>query len=267
MGTRGRVPIWHIIKERKMIKNITSTENKLFKQTKKLLSRSERYKTKRYIAEGKRLVRDAVEAGCAEYIFVSEGYCGDIYAVQTYGLSEKMFAQISDTQTTQGIIAVCSMADYVISDDMGNLLLVSDRVSDPGNLGTLIRSAECAGAAGVVVLKGSVDPYCTKAVRSAMGSLFRIPIYFCDEDEFLKTAAEYSLVSTVLDGSVDLFDTEFPEKVAVVVGNEAHGISPRVASASDVRVRIPMCGGAESLNASVAGSVVLYEIYRQSQKR
>ena len=249
-----------------MIKDITSTENKLFKQTKKLLSRSERYKTNLYIAEGKRLVADAAECGCVEYMFISEGYSGDTYETGTYRISEKMFSQLSDTSTTQGIIAVCSMKHCEISKDMGGMLLVCDAVSDPGNLGTLIRSAECSGASGVVILKGTTDPYSPKVVRSAMGSLFRMPIYFCSDAEFLKTACGYTLVSTVLDGSSCLYETEFPEKTAIVVGNEAHGVSTETVKNSDICVRIPMCGGAESLNASVAGSLVMYEVYRQKIK-
>ena len=248
-----------------MIKEITSTENKLYKQTKKLLNRSERNKTKLFIAEGQRIVEDAVAANVAEYIFVSENYNGIVYDLPTYKVSNKMFAALSDTETTQGIIAVCRMIDYNMEEIDCDTLLVCDGVSDPGNLGTLIRTAECSGVGGVVLLKGTVDPYSPKVVRSTMGSVFRVPLYFADVDALDKHLTDYSIVATVLDGSKDLYDIEFPEKTAVVVGNEAHGVSKEVADMAQIRTLIPMCGNSESLNASVAGSVVMYEIFRQKR--
>ena len=161
-----------------MIKEITSTENKIYKQTKKLLSRSERNKTKMFIAEGQRIVEDAVAANAAEYIFICENHAGAHYNLPTYKVSNKMFEALSDTETTQGIIAVCKMTYYNIEEIVCDTLLVCDGVSDPGNLGTLIRTAECSGVGGVVLLKGTVDPFSPKVVRSTMGSIFRVPVYF-----------------------------------------------------------------------------------------
>jgi len=248
-----------------MIKEITSTENKIYKQTKKLLNRSERYKAKLFMAEGQRIVEDAVNAGIAEYIFVSQNYNGVEYDLPVYRVSDKMFSALSDTETTQGIIAVCRMINYNIEEIDCDTLLVCDGVSDPGNLGTLIRTAECSGVGGVILLKGSVDPYSPKVVRSTMGSIFRVPVYFTDADVLKKHLSDYSIVATVLDGSKDLYDIEFPEKTAVVVGNEAHGVSKEVADMAQIRTLIPMYGNSESLNASVAGSVVMYEIFRQKR--
>ena len=96
-----------------------------------------------------------------------------------------------------------------------------------------------------------------------MGSVFRVPVYFAEAKDLLMHLSDYSIVATVLDGSKDLYDIMFPQKVAVVVGNEARGVSEEVASMADIRTLIPMCGNAESLNASVAGSIVMYEILRQ----
>ena len=248
-----------------MIKEITSTENKIYKQTKKLLNRSERNKTKLFIAEGQRIVEDSVNAGVAEYLFISENYAGVDYDLPVYRVSDKMFAALSDTETTQGIIAVCKMADYNMEEIDCDTLLVCDGVSDPGNLGTLIRTAECSGVGGVVLLKGTVDPYSPKVVRSTMGSIFRVPVYFAQIQDLKDHLADYAIVATVLDGSKDLYDIEFPEKTAVVVGNEAHGVSNEVVDMAQIRTLIPMCGNSESLNASVAGSVVMYEIFRQKR--
>lgn len=248
-----------------MIKEIVSTENKIYKQTKKLLNRSERNKTKLFIAEGLRIVEDAVKANAAEYIFVSQGYEGVEYDLPAYRVSDKMFAALSDTETTQGIIAVCRMADYNMEEISCDTLLVCDGVSDPGNLGTLIRTAECSGVGGVVLLKGTVDPYSPKVVRSTMGSIFRVPVYFMKVQDLAECLSDYAIVATVLDGSRDLYDIKFPEKTAIVVGNEAHGISNEVTDMAQIRTLIPMCGNSESLNASVAGSVVMYEIFRQKR--
>ena len=174
-----------------------------------------------------------------------------------------MFSALSDTETSQGILAVCKMAYYNMEDISCDTLLVCDEVSDPGNLGTLIRTAECSGVGGIILLKGTVDPYSPKVVRSTMGSVFRMPMYFAQVEDLKKHLSDYSIIATVLDGSRDLYDIEFPEKVAVVVGNEARGVSDEVAKMAQIRTLIPMCGNAESLNASVAGSIVMYEILRQ----
>lgn len=246
-----------------MIKEITSTDNKIYKQTKKLLNRTERYKTGLFTAEGQRIAEDAVKSEAAEYLFVSENYAGETYDLPAYRVNEKMFSALSDTQTSQGIIAVCRMKHHDISQISGDTLLISDGVSDPGNLGTLIRTAECSGVSGAVLLKGTVDPYSPKAVRSTMGSIFRVPVYFALPEDLKNYLSEYKLTVTMIEGSQNLYETVFPQKTAVVVGNEAHGVSSTVAQTADISVFIPMCGNAESLNAAVAGSIVMYEIYRQ----
>ena len=147
-----------------IIKDITSTENKIYKHTKKLLNRAERNKTKLFIAEGQRIVEDAVLSGVAEYIFISDSYCGADYSIPVYRVSSKMFSALSDTETSQGILAVCKMPESHLEGVEGDTLLICDGVSDPGNLGTLIRTAECSGVSGVVLLKGTVDPYSPKVV-------------------------------------------------------------------------------------------------------
>ena len=250
-----------------MIKDITSTENKIYKQTKKLLNRSERNKTGMFIAEGQRIVQDAVAAGVAEYIFVSKNFGDAEYDLPVYRVSEKMFSNLSDTKTTQGILAVCKITDFNIKDISGDTVLVCDGVSDPGNLGTLIRTAECSGVCAVVLLQGTVDPYSPKVVRSTMGSIFRVPVCFAQLEDVSRYLKDYSLVATVLDGSTDLYNIDFPQKTAVVVGNEAHGISKEVVEMAQIRTLIPMCGNSESLNASVAGSIVMYEIFRQKRRK
>ena len=234
----------------------------MYKQAKKLLGKNERYKTGLFMAEGRRIVEDAVLSKNAEYIFVSENYSGETYGLPTYILTGSMFSGLSDTKTSQGIIAVCKMTPADMGSLQGDMILVCDGVSDPGNLGTLIRTAECSGADGVLILKGTVDPYSPKVVRSTMGSIFRMPLYFADKDE-VKNLKGYKIAVTTLDGSENLYECNLTEKIAVVVGNEAHGADRKLIDCADIKIKIPMQGRAESLNASVAGSVVMYEAYRQ----
>ncbi|MBR0277321.1 MAG: RNA methyltransferase [Clostridia bacterium] len=248
-----------------MVKDITSTENKTYKHLKKLLNRAERYKTGLFIAEGRRIVKDAVSFGAAECIFIEENYKDEDLPldIPVYRLKNKLFAAVSDTCNSQGIIAVCKMGKHDIKEIKGDTILLSDGVSDPGNMGTLIRTAECSGADAAVILKGSTDPYSPKAVRATMGSIFRIPIYFADILDIKENMQDYSIVATVPDAEESMYDVQFKGKTAVVIGNEGDGISPAMLSQSTLKIRIPMCKEAESLNASVAGGIVLYEIFRQ----
>ena len=244
------------------MKLITSTDNKIYKQTKKLLLKSEREKTGLFIAEGRRIAEEAVQNGVVEYVFVSESF-GDFKAdIPVYSVSDKMFSAVSETETTQGILAVCKYHKKSIDDIFGHTLVICDGVSDPGNLGTIIRTAEASGVSGVILLKGTVDPYSPKVVRSTMGSIFRMPLYFCEIKD-LQNLSEYDIVATVLDAKESLYEAEFGEKNAIVIGNEAHGISDDVIKMAQKRIKIPMEGKSESLNASVAGAVVMYEFLRR----
>jgi len=251
-----------------MIKNIISTENKIYKEAKKLDSRSHRTKTGLFIAEGERLVNDAILCGVAKYIIIDENYDNiNLITLPIYRFSNKLFNEISGTETTQGIVAVCKMMENKrLANVTGDMLVICDGVSDPGNLGTIIRTAECSGASGVIMLTGCVDVYNPKTVRSTMGSIFRIPLYFAQPEE-LAMLNSYEIVVAMLDGASDLYQTEFKQNVALVIGSEAHGVSNLVAGFATKKTKIPMCGGAESLNAAVAGGIIMYEIFRRKERR
>lgn len=249
-----------------MIQDITSKENKFYKSIKKLKQKSERDKTGLFLAEGARIALDAVASGCAECLFISERYGVFDTHLPVYRVSDQMFAQLCETDTPQGILAVCKIRRHSLSRLSGDTIVLCDGVSDPGNLGTIIRTAECTGVGGIILLKGTADPYSPKVVRSTMGSVFRVPLYFAQPED-LAALQEYTLLATALDGSEDLYKTDFPEKTAVVIGNEAHGVSRQVLDLAEKHIRIPMEGGAESLNAAVAGAVVLYEIYRRRRNQ
>jgi TrmH family RNA methyltransferase len=243
---------------------ITSPANTIYKQTKKLLQHSNREKSGLFIAEGERIVKDALHSACARYILINESYKGNFETdLPFYRLPDKLFSGISDTRTTQGIIAVCTAGKVALNDLEDGLILICDGISDPGNLGTMIRTAECAGAGGVLLVNDCADVYSPKTVRSTMGSIFRIPVCKCSVAE-LGGLRGYDIAAAVPEGADNLYNTRFKRKTAVLIGNEAHGISKEALFFANKRVTIPMAKGAESLNAAVAAGIIMYEAYRQN---
>jgi len=152
--------------------------------------------------------------------------------------------------------------DYV---DKGTYILI-DKVQDPGNLGTIVRTAHAAGCSGVILTKGTVDLYNEKTLRSTMGSIFNISIIEDYDLSFTRNLKSqgYKLVCSSLDTEYNFYDINFSEKLIITVGNEGNGISEEIFNISDIKVKIPMPGGAESLNAAVAASIMIYEGVRQS---
>ena len=150
----------------------------------------------------------------------------------------------------------------------GDFYLLCDKVQDPGNLGTIIRTAHAAGASGIILTKGTVDIYNDKTIRSTMGSVFYLPIIYDNDLSFLKKLKEdgFSLVTTSLQESKNFFEEDLRVKVILGVGNEGNGISDEIFAMSDKKVKIPMPGGAESLNVAVASSIILFEKVRQGMR-
>jgi TrmH family RNA methyltransferase len=197
------------------------------------------------------VVRDAVAAG-----------------VQVWGLTSSVFASVSDTATPQGVLALAirSVAPVRSVADLDGPVLVLVDISDPGNAGTLVRAAEAAGCAGVVFAGASTDPFGPKAVRAAAGSIVRLPVSEGAEvstvlDE-LRSAGR-TLVATVVDGGAAPETTDLSVPVAILIGSEAHGLSSEVIAACSATITIPMQSAVESINAAVAGAVVLFEVARQ----
>jgi TrmH family RNA methyltransferase len=185
-----------------------------------------------------------------------------------------VLATVTDTVTPQGVVGVVERRTATLERLVGDgLVLVLAGVADPGNAGTLVRTAEAAGALGVVFCDGSVDPFGPKVVRSAAGSLLRLPV--AEASAGAATIAALvalcsggrRLVATQARDGADPESVDLAAPVALVVGNEAHGLCPEVAALVDVAVTIPMAGPIESLNAAVAGAVVLFEAARQRRHR
>lgn len=251
---------------------IDSTSNKIIKSTKKLLERNGRKEAEKFIIEGKRLVNDAVSGGAdIEFVLVEQGTEISLSKnILTYELSHKAFSALKSTVNSQGVIAVARMphkADFSPSEKDNCLYIYLDGVSDPGNMGTIIRTADATGADGIVVSASCVDVYNPKVVRSTMASIFNVPIYFDDAERSVLKKMKKSgimVISGSLSGEKSLYDVNFKQRCVAVIGNEANGITNEVIEQSDILIKIPIIGKAESLNAAVACAVIAYERLRQN---
>lgn len=256
---------------------IESKENNLFKNTKKLKERKNRTKTNKYIIEGFRLVQEAFKAKVdVDYLIVAEdaedkvdeflaGYINE--DIKIYRITNNLFKELISTENPQGILAVINMNTIKLKSD-GDFYLVCDKLQDPGNLGTIIRTAHAAGVQGIILTKGTVDIYNEKTIRSTMGSIFYIPIHYDDENlSLVKELKEkgFNLVVTSLDTDKNFFEADLKDKVLLTVGNEGNGVSDEVLAMADTKVKIPMPGNAESLNVAIAASVIMYEKVRQNE--
>lgn len=257
---------------------IESKDNNLFKETKKLKERKGRNKSSKYLIEGFRLIEEALKASLnIEYIFVSDKceenklkeYLGKYLTgnIKLYGLKDNLLRELCATEEPQGVVAVTKMNDIDLSKE-GSFYILCDKVQDPGNLGTIIRTAHAAGVDGVILTKGTVDIYNEKTIRSTMGSMFHIPIILDDNDLTITKSLinkGFSLLATSLEGDKDFFKEDLRGNIIISVGNEGNGVSDEVYALSDKKVKIPMPGGAESLNVAIATSIVIYEKVRQNQ--
>ena len=245
---------------------ITSAENPIIKHVRKLSSAAYRKKCGETVLEGERIVRDIERfGGEIRTLLVREDYEGTVPAHGSiYKVPAKLFDSLAETKTPQGILATATAAFHKPEEAArGGLVVVCDRVQDPGNLGTIFRTAHAVGADGVLLLKGTVDPFSPKVVRASMGSVFALPIAIA---EALPAFAGYtSFCSTLSEKAEPLFAVSFPKKSMLILGNEANGASDVVIREADRHILIPMPGQAESLNVAAAGAVLMYEYLRQVQ--
>lgn len=231
-----------------------------------------------FVVDGPTLVGEALDAGLeVEAVFVGAGG-GPVppvaaraaaAGVPVHHLAPGVLERVAGTVTPQPVLAVAARPDAgaaALDDPAADLVLVLVGVADPGNAGTLLRTAEAAGAGAVVVAGGSVDPFGPKCVRASAGAVFRVPVVAVDDPlAALDRLAARGVrrLATVVSGGRPYDEVDLTGPVAVVVGNEAHGLGPAVAGAVDEAVTIPMAGRAESLNVGMAGAVLCFEVLRQ----
>ena len=252
---------------------ITSKNNTQIRNVRKLIeSAKERKERKLFVVEGKRLVLEAPPAW-VEQVFLSESFYSfgktDLRMFKKIEVvSDAVFKSISGTVHPQGILAVVRKPEYVLKGlhedalhkEGSCTLLLLDDIQDPGNLGTILRTAEAAGVSGVIMSPGCADVFNPKAIRSTMGSIFRVPFVV---DELVSVIEDlkmdgFTVYGAALDEAVSFREVEYPPLRAVVIGNEGRGISTSVLNSVSGRIRIPMQGKVESLNAAVSCAVILF---------
>lgn len=254
---------------------ITSASNEKLKDIKKLLKSSkERYEKGVYVVEGIRMFKEIPKEDIIS-VFVSENAFEkheDIIndtKIEPYILPDKLYSGISDTITPQGIMAVVKMKERTLDEVLDNgttpFIIITEKLQDPGNMGTIIRTAEGAGVTGIIVSKDSVDIYNPKTIRSTMGSIFRVPIYVSDnlvEDIAYTKKKGINIYAAHLNGE-DFYSKDFTSACGFLIGNEGNGLSDEISNMADELIRIPMCGKVESLNAGTSTAVITYEVLRQ----
>ena len=242
---------------------ITSKANSVVKNAKKL--HQKKYRKSAYLIEGWHLFEEAVQAGVTiEKIFALESYREQLASFpQTVWVSEEILLDLADSQTPQGIVAVVQKEEVGQADFRQGKFLFLEDVQDPGNVGTIIRTADAAGFTGVIVSDKSADIYSLKTLRSMQGSHFHLPIYRMSSQAFLdetKKAAIPVLATTLSKDSVDYRELPPIENFVLVMGNEGQGISPLMAESADQLVHISMKGQAESLNVAVAAGILIFHL-------
>jgi len=264
---------------------ITSENNSLIKEIKSLKIKKYRDQKKLYFIEGFKFVEEALSSDEKVNSIIISDIMGKNekvleliqkakqkeFNMNIQLVSDNILRQLSDTEAPQGIIALVKMKDYNLEDitkieSKNNLFIILDAIQDPGNMGTIIRTADAAGFNAVFAAKGCVDFYNPKVLRATMGSIFHIPVIYCDEVSntinHLKSKG-IKIYASHLSSSENYYNLSVSQNIAFIIGNEANGISNQTASFADVLVKIPMPGKAESLNASIAAGILIYETVRQ----
>lgn len=249
------------------MKYIESSKNPKVKQWKKLLSKKDRDKTGKFIIEGFHLVEEALkEENLVSEVIVQEnielpmGF--QLNDVDVVYVAQEVMKSISDTEAPQGIAAVCDQQMYNIDNIPGRQYLLIDAVQDPGNLGTMIRTADAAGIDAVVLGEGCADPYNPKVIRSTQGSLFHIPVLKADLGDFISLIKHSGIpvFGTSLENAEPYDKTSGHKKFALLVGNEGKGVHQDLLQMTDKNLYIPIYGRSESLNVAVAAGILLYHL-------
>lgn len=253
---------------------ITSAQNPKLKLVRALQGRpKERLEESAFLAEGVRLVEEALSANWPiRFVLYSSGLSerGDALlekmraaGVEVDEVSGDLLQAASETETSQGILAVLELNDLPLPISP-NFLLIPDQVRDPGNLGTLIRSAAAAGVQAVLLPPETADVYAPKVVRAGMGAHFRLPVRSMDWEGIEQVCKQANLRVILADMAGDsCWETDFRRPLALIVGGEAEGASQQARKLANGIVSIPMPGEAESLNASIAGAILMFEVIRQ----
>lgn len=251
---------------------ISSPQNPKIQLVRSLLTQpSAIRKEKAFVAEGVRLVEEGFkERYPAQFILFSDQLSERgmelikslSSSYETFQVDADLLRQLSDTETTQGILAVFDLNTIPLPTDP-DFLVIADGIRDPGNLGTLLRTSEAAGVQGVLLSPGTTQAFAPKVVRAAMGAHFRLPILACSWDEIAHVCSEVTIYDADMQGAIPLWQADFKQPLAILIGSEAEGSGEQARNISSKSVHIPMPGRSESLNAGLAGAILIFEVVRQ----
>ena len=252
----------------------TSTANLMIKSLRALRTKKGRAEQQRFLIEGTRLVGDALADGVRPEqvlydparpaaVTVAEEARGR--GIRVDEASEKVISALSDTEMPQGVVAVCPYFElpYAPQAAPGELILALDGLQDPGNIGTIIRTAEAAGVSAIYVSRGAVQKYNPKLIRATMGAFFRLPMFFdCDLPAVLTQLHDtgYRVLASALEGEDFYSRTPDAAAKALIIGSEANGVSGEALARADRTYRLPITGRAESLNAAIAAGILIYDL-------
>ena len=244
---------------------ITSKDNEIYKSLKKLKAKKYRDIEKKFLAEGRKFLEFEE---VPKIIVFKEGISQDIiktsekYSCKKIVLNEKLFKELSSQENSQGVI-ICYNSRIKDLEELDHNIVILNKVSDPGNLGTIIRVSDAAGFKDIILTKGSVDCYNEKTVRSSMGSILSTNIYYIEENEIIDLLQQrgYKIIVTALEkDSIPYTEMKLQEKNAFIFGNEGEGVSQDLILKSDEKIIIPIYGSAESLNVAMASGIILYNV-------
>ena len=259
---------------------ITSKDNEIIKNIRKLKDKKYRDIQQKYIVEGAKLIEEAIEEGAnIDTVVVCEECVKDntldqktLYEIAKHNciyVSQKIFNSVTDVTNPQGILAVIDKKYTEDSIDYNqDMIVILDGIQDPGNLGTILRTVDSVGLNQIIISSKTADAYNPKVVRSTMGAIFRVKVI--QAENLIQTIKnikkhKFKIIATSLDNTnitKSIYEINY-NKTALIIGNEANGVSPEILENADIKAKIPMLGKTESLNASVATSVILYEYVRQ----
>lgn len=262
---------------------ISSKDNEFIKHIKKLKDKKHRDESGEYVVEGIKLIAEALQENakikqiiiceeCEKTNNFSKELMYEVAKQECVYVTQKIFKYITEVSTPQGIMAIIEKNS--VNNDAENqidynqdIIVALDDVQDPGNLGTILRTVDSIGLTQILVSKGTADCYNPKVVRSTMGAIFRIKIIECEDLE--KTLNEvkkhdFKVMVSSLQTKNTIYDVDYNKKV-IIIGNEANGVEEKIQNMADEKVKIPMLGKTESLNASVATGIILYEYVRQKR--
>lgn len=252
---------------------ITSKDNDKIKEIKKIRdSKKVRDEKNVYIIEGLKMLKEAMSEGvkintiiiceeCLEKTAITSKLLYEIAKFNCIYVTKNIFNTLTEVVNPQGVLAIVEKPDTSNIKYDEDIIMLLDNIQDPGNLGTVLRTADAIGLTQVLVTKNTVNPYNPKVIRATMGAIFRVNVVVIEDFEILKRNG-YTVIATSLKGSNNIYDVKFNKHV-IIIGNESNGISEELLDFADIKAKLPMNGKAESLNASVAASIIMYEYMRQ----